>query len=144
MNQRNKNAIYAFTTLISTYLLYDLQVDIDVTRIFTEDLLKITTVLDQQLCHAIWRSFIFLKGIERNFNHGTYLTIYHFNVDVIPVGNYMFKVINRNTRNRCEKGSKLTIKTLERHHLRCSGVFIVNVVHISHFFLVFLRLILNR
>ena len=47
MNQRNKNAIYAFTTLISTYLLYDLQVDIDVTRIFTEDLLKITTVLDQ-------------------------------------------------------------------------------------------------
>ena len=33
---------------------------------------------------------------------------------VIPAGNYMFKVNNRNTRTRCEIGSKLTIKTPER------------------------------
>ena len=31
-----------------------------------------------------------------------------------PAGNCMFKVNNRNTRIRCEIGSKLTIKTLER------------------------------
>ena len=31
-----------------------------------------------------------------------------------PVGNYMFKVNNRNTRTRCEIYSKLTIKTPER------------------------------
>ena len=33
---------------------------------------------------------------------------------VAPVGNYMFKVNNRNTRTRCEICSKLTIKTPER------------------------------
>ena len=30
-----------------------------------------------------------------------------------PAGNYMFKVSNRNTRARCEKCSKLIIKTPE-------------------------------
>ena len=29
---------------------------------------------------------------------------------MIPAGNYMFKVKNRNTRTRCEICSKLTIK----------------------------------
>ena len=33
---------------------------------------------------------------------------------VVQVGNYMFKVKNRNTRTRCELCSKLTIKALER------------------------------
>ena len=28
-----------------------------------------------------------------------------------PAGNYMFKVNNRNTRKKCERFSKLTIKT---------------------------------
>ena len=55
----------------------------------------------------------------------------------IPVGNYMFKVNNRNSRARCEICSKLTIKN-ER-----SGVFIVNIEHISHLVLVFLLLTLN-
>ena len=35
----------------------------------------------------------------------------------IPVGNYKFKVNNRNTRTRCEICSKLTIKTPERRHV---------------------------
>ena len=35
---------------------------------------------------------------------------------ISPVGNYMFKVNNRNTRIRCEIYSKLTIKTPERRH----------------------------
>ena len=34
-----------------------------------------------------------------------------------PAGNYMFKVNNRNTRARCEKCSKLTIKTPERRRI---------------------------
>ena len=47
----------------------------------------------------------------------------------------MFKVNNRNTRTRCEICTKLTIKTPEQHHWHCSGVFIVNFVHISHLIL---------
>ena len=41
---------------------------------------------------------------------------------IIPAGNYMFKVNNRNTRATCEKCSKLAIKTPERR----PGLFIVN------------------
>ena len=37
----------------------------------------------------------------------------------------------------CEICSKLTIEIPKRHHWRCSGVFIVNFEHISHFVLVF-------
>ena len=49
----------------------------------------------------------------------------------VPVGNYMLKVNNRNTRTRYEICSKLTIKTPERCQWRCSGVF-VTFEHISH------------
>ena len=51
--------------------------------------------------------------------------------DVIPAGNYMFKVKNRNTRARCEICSKLTIKTSERRQWRCSGIIIVVFEYIS-------------
>ena len=61
-----------------------------------------------------------------------------------PAGNYMFKVNIRNTRARCEICSKLTIKTPERCHWRRSGVFIVNLEHISHLVLVFLLITLSR
>ena len=40
------------------------------------------------------------------------------------------------TRKRCEICSKLTIRTSERRHWRRSGVFIANIEHISHLFLV--------
>ena len=53
-----------------------------------------------------------------------------------PVGMYLFKVNNRNTRKRYEICSKLTIKT--------PVVFIVNYEHISHVVLVFLLLTLSR
>ena len=39
--------------------------------------------------------------------------------------------------------SKLTIKTLEQHHWRRSGIFIVNFEHISDLVLVFLLLTLD-
>ena len=69
--------------------------------------------------------------------------IYYFQID--PVGIYLFKVNNRNTRARCEICSKLTVKTPERRQWqwRRSGVFIVNFEHISQLFLVFLLLTLN-
>ena len=63
---------------------------------------------------------------------------------MIPAGNYMFKVNNRNTSTRCETSSKLTIKTPERRHWRRPDVFIVNFEHVSHLVLVFLLLTLDR
>ena len=42
----------------------------------------------------------------------------------MPGSNYMFKVNNRNARAKCEIYSKVTIKTLERTHWRCSKVTI--------------------
>ena len=42
------------------------------------------------------------------------------------------------------KWSKLTIKTPERRHWRGSGVLIANSEHISHLFLGFLLLTLNK
>ena len=61
-----------------------------------------------------------------------------------PAKIYLFKVKNRNTRKKCEIFSKLTIKTTERRERRGSGVFIVNFENISHLFLVFLLLTLNK
>ena len=61
------------------------------------------------------------------------------NTEIYPVGIYLLKVNNRNTRTRCEMCSKLTIKT----PVRRSGVFIVNFEHISHLVLVFPLLTLS-
>ena len=58
-------------------------------------------------------------------------------------GIYVLKVNHRNTRTRCEISSKLAIKTPERRHWRRSGVYIVNLEHISHLVLVFLLLPLH-
>ena len=58
-----------------------------------------------------------------------------------PAYIYLFKVNNRNTRKKCEIYLKLTTKAPER---RKSDVFIVNFEHISHLFLVFLLLTLNK
>ena len=43
----------------------------------------------------------------------------------------MFKVNHRNTRARREIYLKLTIKTPERYHWRCSGVFMVNFEQVN-------------
>ena len=63
---------------------------------------------------------------------------------MIPAGNYMFKVNNRNTRTRCEICSNLAMKTPERRQWRHSGIFIVNFEHISYLILVFVLLTLGR
>ena len=61
-----------------------------------------------------------------------------------PVGQYMFKVDNRNNRKRCEICSKLTTKTLERRYGRHSDVFIVGFEHILNLVLIFLLVTLSR
>ena len=60
-----------------------------------------------------------------------------------PTNIDLFKVNNGNTRKSCGIFSKLTTKTTERRRRR-SGVFIVNFENISHLFLVFLLLTLNK
>ena len=62
----------------------------------------------------------------------------------IPANIYLFKVNNGNIGKRCEICSELTRKKPEQRQGRCSGVFIVNFEHISHLFLVFLLLTLNK
>ena len=61
-----------------------------------------------------------------------------------PNNNLMLKVNNKNIRTRCKICSKLTIKTPEQRQWRRSVVFIVNFEHISHLFVVFLLLTLNK
>ena len=58
-----------------------------------------------------------------------------------PANTYSLKVSNRNTRKRCGICSKLPIKIPER---RRSDLFIIYFEHISHLFLVFLLLTLNK
>ena len=73
----------------------------------------------------------------------TYLKVINVEILYYPVGIYLLKVNNKNTRTRYETLSKLTIKTPEWRHWRRSGVFIVNFEHISNLVLVFLLLTLN-
>ena len=61
-----------------------------------------------------------------------------------PAGIYMFKVNNWNTRTRCEISSQLTVMTPEGSIWRRSGVFIVNVEHITYLVLGFLLSTLSR
>ena len=61
-----------------------------------------------------------------------------------PANSYLFKVNNKNTRKGCELCLELTIKTPERSQARRFGVFIVNFEYISHLFLVFLLMTLNK
>ena len=58
----------------------------------------------------------------------------------MPVGIYLLKGNNGNTKTRSEICSKLTIKIPERRHCRRSGIMIVNFEHISQLALVFLLL----
>ena len=67
----------------------------------------------------------------------------NYNQYFYPANIYLFKFNNRNIRKSCETCSKLT-KTPERRHWCLSEILIVNFVHISYLFLVFLLLTLNK
>ena len=58
----------------------------------------------------------------------------------IPTNNYLFKFKGK----KYEICPKLKLKTPERRRWRCFGLFIVEFEHISHLFLVFLILNLNK
>ena len=70
--------------------------------------------------------------------------MFHRGISAHPANIYLFTVNNGNTRKRCEICSNLAIKIAERRQGRHSGIFIVNSEHISHLFLVFLLLTLNK
>ena len=74
---------------------------------------------------------IFRKCFKANYNH---------HANAIPANIYLFKINDRNIRKWWEVCSKLTIKPLERHHWRRSGVFLVNFKQILQLFLVFVSL----
>ena len=105
---------------------------------FSEDLFAITVpiescgrYLQMEMPNSLVANFqnTLYQGKCPIFQHAS---IYHKRH--IPVGIYLLKVNNRDTRTRCEMCSKLTIKTPEH---------IVNLEHISHLFLLFLLLTLN-
>ena len=54
-----------------------------------------------------------------------------------PFSIYLFKDSNGKTRTMCEICLKVTIRTPERRHWCCSGVFIINFEHILHIALYF-------
>ena len=56
-------------------------------------------------------------------------------IKLFPANLYLFKVKNKNTRKRCEIFLKLTIKHQND---------VNDILHISHLFLVFLLLTLNK
>ena len=60
-----------------------------------------------------------------------------------PAYIYLFKVNNRNSRKGCQICEKVIIKTPERRQLH-PGIFIVNFEHISHLFLVFQLVTLDK
>ena len=60
----------------------------------------------------------------RDFDRKDFTTNAFLGINLTDI--YLLKVINRNTRTKCEICSKLTIKTPERRHWHRSGVFIVN------------------
>ena len=64
--------------------------------------------------------WLVLRLIERYDEQEAFL------LPTVPIGIYMLKVNNRNTRARCKICLKVTIKTPERRQWRRSSVFIVN------------------
>ena len=61
-----------------------------------------------------------------------------------PANIYLLKVNNRNIKKRYEICSLLTVKTPQRCQWHLSGILIVNFENISHLFLVFILLTLNK
>ena len=71
-------------------------------------------------------SFTYNAGFIIYFCH--YGSYWHQVEGENPASIRLIQVNNRNTITMCEFRLKLTIKTLERHHYRRSGDFIINFV----------------
>ena len=103
-------------------------------------ILKQTCSFQMQVCLSMYHPGFFKKGLSCSWFFGVLFSFRGSFAAKI----YLFKVNNRNIRKRCGKCSKLTMRTPEWRHWRCSGVFIVNFGHISHLFLMFLLVTLNN
>ena len=92
--------------------------------------------------------------MKRNYNSvQPFLTSFHlfsysmFSIKFLSNYNHnsantcLFKFNSRDTKERCEICSKLTIKTPQRRQWRRSGVVIVKFENVSHLSLVFLLLL---
>ena len=112
--------------------------------IFTE--LWIESHFDLDSHHKISQKFDYVKlSLRKSFCLLSLSTItFLTNILRCLLNIYLFKVNNRNTRKRWEICSSLPIKALERSQWRRSGVFFVNFENISHLYVVFLLLTLNR
>ena len=96
---------------------------------------------------TMWKLCLFTKFPyqEIRWNYATLRSVIYDKLHSVykglswfPVGIYLLKVNNRNTRTRSEICSKLTIKTPKRRQW-----IIVNFENISHLVLVFLLLTLS-
>ena len=84
---------------------------------------------------AKWNNSWLLKTIDYSSNnfHLSDLdlgdgssSLYYLTGNTKPAGNYMFRVNNRNTRTRCEIGSKLAIQIPERHQVNAGWARILS------------------
>ena len=90
---------------------------------------KITVLILACLLH--WSSICTQKVKFRGVIFFLWLTKLLWFKGRIPAGNYMFKVYSRNTRTSYEICPELTIKTLDRRHLRRFGILLLtlNIFH---------------
>ena len=113
------NNIHAFTyqkTLLHTLFLLVFKT-IESTQCIL-NILKLVVIRDQNIQRSnslkwIARYFVSLVSVDIN----RFLNYFPVNIDLC-------KVKKRNGRKKCEICSKLTIKTQERRHWHCCGVFI--------------------
>ena len=85
-----------------------------------------------------WKKYEKLETVDKSLAFHNFVVTQNFD-HAIPANIYLYKFNNRNTRKRCERCSKLTIKTPELRHWRRPGVFIdftpfssVSIVHFEH------------
>ena len=101
--------------------------------VFSKTMLKIISRIISRI--IILLSELFYHFVDSYINK-KYLMVIKLNADRHSYCCYN----NRNIRKRCERFSKLTIKTPYWRHWNHSVAFIVNFEHISDLFLVFLLL----
>ena len=82
-----------------------------------------------------------LLALNKLMVAGGKLKVFYLEIFQFPANIYLFKVSKRKS---FEIYSKLTIKTLEWCHWRCSSVFIAGFEHISHLLQMVLFLIFDR
>ena len=98
-----------------------------------------------EFANVIWSFSLYVVIWDNNEETFWMLSTTHFPIVSLFLSIIsLFKVSNGNTRTSWEVRSKLTVKTPDRQHWRCSCIFIVNFEQISCLVLFFLLLALRR